>query len=174
VNSPRVVRLDNARWHGGERGTAPAIILWHSTRSHGSALDAISYLNSTTEKKASYGYVIDRDGTIYRMLNAEQVAWHAGDSDWPNPKVGDGTEDCRPNGGKSLNAVSLGICWANAPGEKLTPEQTTSGLWLAKVYIARYDIPVPLNLGHLEVSPGRKVDPDSLGFSMDEWRPFAP
>lgn len=104
------------------------------------------------------------------MCKVELVAYHAGDSAWPAPLVGDGTEDCRPNGGKSINAISLGICWANDDDERLTPQQTTSGLWLAKVYIARFNVPVSLNLGHREVSPGRKVDPNAIGFSMDDWR----
>lgn len=170
MTSPRVERLDNARHHGGERGAAPALIIWHTSRGHDSALGSIGYLNSTADKVASYHYVIDRDGVIYRMCRPEWVAYHAGDSAWPNPKVGDGTEECRPNGGKSVNAISLGFCFANSDEESLTAAQMASGLWLAKVYIARYDIDVGLNLGHNEVSPGRKIDPSALYFSMSEWR----
>lgn len=170
MTSPTVVRLDNAAHHGGERGAAPALIIWHTSRGKDSALGSINYLNTTADKVASYHYVIDRNGTIYRMCVPERVAYHAGDSAFPNPKVGDGTEDCRPNGGKSVNAISLGICWANDDSERLTAEQVTSGLWLAKVYIARYEIPVSLNLGHKEVSPGRKIDPSAIGFLMDDWR----
>lgn len=167
----RVRVLDNARHHGGERGAPPAIALWHTSRSRMSAREIIDYLNTTGERTASYHYVIDRDGSILRMCRPEWCAWHAGDSDWPHPIVGDGTEDCRPNGGKSVNAISLGFCFANADGEEITPAQRESGLWLAKVYSARYDIPPSMHLGHLEVSPGRKIDPEcALHFTMCDWR----
>lgn len=170
MRGPIVERLDNAVHHGGERGAGPSLMIWHTTRGRGTAREAIHYLNSTDDKKASYHYLIERDGTILRMLPPEKVAWACGDSAWPNPKVGDGTEECRPNGGKSVNAISLSIAWANDDSEKLTFEQIASGLWLAKIYIARYDIPLPLILGHREVSPGRKIDPNAIGFSMADWR----
>ena len=166
----RVTVLDNATHHGGERGAGPAEIIWHSTRSRMSARDLIEYLNTTKERIASYHYVIDRDGAIVRMCRPELVAWHAGDSAWPNPIVGDGTEECRPNGGHSVNAISLGFafCTKDDEGEQPTALQIESALWLAKVYMARYDIPPSLNLAHKEVSPGRKTDP--IGFDMDDWR----
>lgn len=167
----RVQLLDNARHHGGERGAGPAMLLWHTARSTMTARQIIDYLNSTNERTASYTYVIDRPGDILRMCRPEFVAWHAGDSAWPHPIPGDGTEECKPNHGKSVNAISLGICFANIDGEEITAEQKESGLWLAKVYMARYDIPPSLNLGHCEVSPRRKIDPECAGnFKMDDWR----
>lgn len=135
------------------------------------AREIIDYLNSTKERTASYTYVIDRPGGILRMCRPEWEAWHAGDSNWPHPKVGDGTEECRPNGGHSINAISLGFCFANADGEELTSDQRESGLWLAKVYSARYDMPPSMHLGHCEVSPGRKIDPEcAANFKMADWR----
>jgi N-acetyl-anhydromuramyl-L-alanine amidase AmpD len=166
----RVKILDNARHHGGERGH-PSMILWHTARGTGDAMSVIEYLNTTDERIGSYHYVIDRPGPIYRMCPVELCAYHAGDSAWPRPLRGDGTEECRPNGGKSVNAISLGFCFANADGEEITFEQHASALWLAKVYMSRYDIPPSLNLGHCEVSPGRKIDPECAGnFSMSAWR----
>lgn len=165
----RVRRLDSAVHHGGERGH-PSIILWHSARTRGNALSIVEYLNSTTERIASYHYLFDRDGLIYRMCRVELSAFHAGDSAWPHPIPGDGTEDCRPNNGKSLNAISLGFafCTKDDEGEQPTALQLESALWLAKVYMSRYDIPPSLNLAHKEVSPNRKTDP--IGFDMDAWR----
>lgn len=177
----RVRVLDNAVHHGGERGAGPAMIIWHSIRDKGGAESAIEYLNTTDEKVASYHYLIDRDGAIKRMCRPEWVAYHAGDSAWPHPKVGDGTESCKPNGGKSVNAISLGIAFCTdddgannrdeggaGDDEHITDKQRESGLWLAKVYMSRYDIPPSLNLGHKEVSPGRKTDP--IGLDMADWR----
>lgn len=166
----RVTILDNAAHHGGTRSADPSMIVWHSTRSRMTAREIIGYLNSTSDRTASYGYLIDRDGGIVRMTSPSLVAWHAGDSAWPHPIPGDGTEECRPNGGKSLNAISLGFafCTDDANGEQPTDLQIESALWLAKVYMARFDIPPSLNVAHKEVSPGRKTDP--IGFDMSAWR----
>jgi N-acetyl-anhydromuramyl-L-alanine amidase AmpD len=166
-----VLRMDDALWHGGDRSTDQiTLLVFHTTRDTGTFKSAMHYLNTTNEKKASYHYGIERDGQIIRMLPVEKIAWACGDSAWPRPIPGDGTEDCKPNGGKSVNAVSISIAWANADTEKLTVQQTAAGLWLAKVYWARCGIPVAKMLGHKEVSPGRKVDPNAVGFSMDDWR----
>lgn len=104
------------------------------------------------------------------MCRPELCAWHAGDSAWPHPIPGDGTEDCKPNGGKSVNAISIGIafCTEDEAGEQPDALQLESGLWLAKVYSSRYDVPPSLHRSHAEVSPGRKTDP--IGLDMADWR----
>jgi len=164
----RVKILDNAVHHGGARPADPSLIVWHGTEGD-SAMSSIEYLNTTTDKSASYTYVIERDGIMYRMTSPALVAWHAGDSAWPHPVVATAGNQ-KPNGGRSVNAISLGVAFANkGDGEPLTLEQRASGLWLAKVYIARFDIPIALNLIHAEVSPGRKTD--TLSFMTgDQWR----
>jgi N-acetyl-anhydromuramyl-L-alanine amidase AmpD len=165
----RVRILDNAKHHGGERGH-PSMIVWHSTRSRMTAEEVVGYLNTTTERNASYHYLLDRDGLIWRMCPVELCAWHAGDSAFPHPIPGDGTEDCKPNGGRSVNAISLGFafCTMDKEGEQPTALQIESALWLAKVYMRRYDLPPSLNVAHKEVSPGRKTDP--IGLDMNDWR----
>lgn len=164
----RVVVLDNAVHHGSGRPADPSIILWHATEGD-SARSSIDYLNTTKDKVASYAYVIDRDGLIYRMTHPGLIAYHAGDSWWPNPKVATSQNPDHPNG-RSINTFSLGIAFANkGDGEALTLEQRASGLWLGKVYINKYGILIGLNLGHYEVSPGRKTDPKPA-VDMNDWR----
>jgi N-acetylmuramoyl-L-alanine amidase len=157
----RVVRLDNATHHGGVRVGPALYLIFHDTEGE-SALSSIHYLNTTTEKVASYHYVIERNGTIYRMVDSSSVAWHAGDSAWPSPAY------FPPgNGGSSLNRVSIGIAWANrGNGEPLTPQQLESGLWLTTVFPG---VPLERIRGHYEVSPGRKFDPAKT-MNMDDWR----
>ena len=171
MTGPIVKRLDTALWHGGDRSTDQiSLFVWHTTRAKESFMASMHYLNTTNDKKASYHYGIERTGEIIRMLPVEKIAWACGDSAWPHPIRGDGTEDCRPNGGRSVNGISISAAWANDDSEKLTLEQIAAGLWLAKVYWARCGIPVSHMVGHREVSPGRKIDPNPQGFSMDDWR----
>jgi N-acetyl-anhydromuramyl-L-alanine amidase AmpD len=164
----RVRLKDDAKHHAGERGAPPAMLIWHTSRDPHDAKWIMHYLDVVRPDPASYHFLIDRDGTISRSCRPEWVAYHAGDSAWPHPIPGNGTEECRPNKGHTLNPISLGISWMNQDGEDLTFEQVESGLWLAKVYMERYDIPPSLNLGHKEVSPRRKPDP--VGVDMDVWR----
>lgn len=161
----RVRKLDNARYHGGARSQPVLYLIYHATEGD-SAASSIGWLNrdlpeSERYKKASYGYIIDRDGTIVRMTPPNLVAYHAGDSAWPHPIY-------HPpgNGGHSLNPVSIGIAWANRDdGEPLTASQLESGLWLSTVW----NVPLGRILGHYEISPGRKQDP-AAAINMDDWR----
>lgn len=151
----RVTRLDNAVHHGGERAAKPTLIIMHCTEGE-SAQSSIDYLNHTSDKKASYHYLIDRNGDMLRMCPPETVAYHAGDSAWPNPKPAT-RDNQKPNGG-SVNARSLGIAWAN-DGEQITDAQLESALWLVGTFMDKYLIPPSKVLGHYEVSPNRKHDP---------------
>jgi hypothetical protein len=102
------------------------------------------------------------------MCRPEFVAWHAGDSAWPHPIPGDGTEECRPNHGRSVNAISLGFAFCLEDNEPMPELMRESSLWTVELYMRQHDIPPSLNLGHKEVSPNRKPDP--VGLDMDAWR----
>lgn len=162
----RVQVLDNARYHGHERALSDVLYLVYHATAGDSARSSIGWLNRdlTPEehnKKASYHYIIDRDGSIVRMCKPTIVAYHAGDSAYPFP-----VHFPPGNGGHSLNATSIGIAWANRDdGEPLTAAQLESGLWLATVY----NVPLARIVGHYEISPGRKVDP-AAALHMDDWR----
>lgn len=162
----RVTRLDSAVHHGPVRASAPTILLMHTTEGD-SAQSSIDYLNSTHDKKASYHYLIDRDGTMLRMTRPDIIAYHAGDSAWPDPVPATPENPERPNGGRSINAQSLGFAWAHRTGESLTSAQVESALWLCSVYAQLYNVPVDHVLGHYEASPGRKQDPKS---AIEMWQ----
>lgn len=141
------------------------MIVLHCTAGE-SAMSSIEYLNTTRGTVASYHHVIDRDGTIYRMCPVTYVAYHAGDSAWPNP-----VSYPPGNGGRSVNSRSIGIAWANRDdGEPLTRPQVESALWLCSLYVSTNHVSVDLILAHREVSPGRKVDPVPEAMPMDVWR----
>lgn len=161
-----VVRLDNALHHGARRTVEPSMIVIHTTDGD-SALSSIQYLNTTRDKIASYHYVVDRDGKMYRMTDPNFVAYHAGDSKWPDP-IRATQANPKPNGGHSVNNCSLGVAWANR-GEPLTTQQIASGLWLCSLFHEMYDIEIARILGHYEVAPGRKTDP-MPAMEMNHWR----
>lgn len=96
-------------------------------------------------------YVIDRDGTIYQLVDESKRAWHAGVSRW-----GKITED--------LNSHSIGIefqCPAVSDTElgTFTSEQIESGLLLCQEIIERHHIPLCNVVAHSDIAPERKIDP---------------
>lgn len=169
----RVIHLDNAKYTGGIFTTLPQYIVWHCTDG-GSALEAIHWLNrDNSTDPASYHYVIDTDGTIYRMCQTSVVAYHAGKSWWPEP-VTYHRDKPQQFETRSLNRYSFGIAFANTDMERasLTREQVSSGQWLGRTIMdmTMAKIPPEANLGHREVAPGRKADPSPLVLSMAWWR----
>jgi N-acetyl-anhydromuramyl-L-alanine amidase AmpD len=169
----RVKWIDEARWNGGLRSLSDIqYIIAHDTAApgRGSFMSSLRYLNETLDKKASYHYGIERDGDIPRMLHPKYIAWGCGDSAWPNPVRATPANPNRPNGGRSLNPIAISIAWANeGNGEPLTPEQIESGLWIFRFWMDKLDLPPSRVLGHYEISPGRKPDPE-LCMPMPTWR----
>ena len=102
--------------------------------------------------KVSAHYVIDEDGTVWRLVDEGRRAWHAGVSFWQ------GTEN--------VNAVSIGIELVN-PGHEWGyrgfPEPQMAALeTLGRALLERHPIPADRVVGHADVAPLRKQDPGEL------------
>jgi len=96
--------------------------------------------------QVSAHYVICKDGTIHHMLNDYFRAWHAGISKW-------GTLT-------DLNSSSIGIELDNNGFEPFPDPQLNSLIRLLDTLKRKYSIPVSNFLGHSDISPRRKVDPN--------------
>lgn len=164
-----VTRLDNAVHHGGPFGVQPDLIILHINEGDTFA-SSIEYLNTTEDKQASYHYGIERDGAIGRMCDPALIAYHAGDSAWPNPVRATPANPDHPNAG-SVNHRAIGICWANSGnGEQLlTSAQLESAHWLCALFMGLHGIPLERVRGHYEIAPGRKRDP-LPAIDMDTYR----
>jgi N-acetylmuramoyl-L-alanine amidase len=97
------------------------------------------------ETEVSAHYLVAKDGTLYRMVDESQRAWHAGDGCWA------GHED--------INSRSLGIELDNdGRGRFDEPLMTTLEALLAEL-LDRHDLPAKSVIGHSDMAPGRKQDP---------------
>ena len=96
--------------------------------------------------KVSAHYVIGKDGTIYHMLNDYFRAWHAGISKWGN--------------NLDINSSSIGIELDNNGKEPFDSAQINSLLTLLEKLKSTYEIPVANFIGHGDIAPKRKVDPN--------------
>jgi len=96
--------------------------------------------------QVSAHYVICKDGTLYHMLNDYLRAWHAGSAKWGNLT--------------DINSASIGIEIDNNGKDFFTEAQlnTLTGL-LANLKKA-HNIPTANFIGHGDIAPGRKIDPN--------------
>jgi len=96
--------------------------------------------------QVSAHYVICKDGTIHHMLNDYLRAWQAGNSKW-----GQNTD---------INSSSIGIELDNNGFETFTELQINSLLRVLNSLKKSYNIPAANFIGHSDIAPGRKVDPN--------------
>ncbi|WP_069659478.1 N-acetylmuramoyl-L-alanine amidase [Arcticibacter eurypsychrophilus] len=98
--------------------------------------------------QVSAHYVICKDGTVHHMLNDYFRAWHAGNSKW-------GSET-------DINSASIGIELDNNGTEAFSESQISSLMQLLAVLKTNYKIPTANFIGHSDIAPGRKVDPNAF------------
>lgn len=96
--------------------------------------------------QVSSHYVICKDGTVHHMLNDLLRGHHAGVSKWGNAT--------------DLNSSSIGIEIDNNGYEVFTNEQIASLLLVLDRLKKAYNIPAANFIGHADIAPGRKVDPN--------------
>ncbi|MHC8384492.1 N-acetylmuramoyl-L-alanine amidase [Pseudomonas sp. LB3P14] len=116
-------------------------------------------LQLLTHGDVSSHYLIgdDKGATIYKLMDENLRAWHAGESEW--------------QGRTWLNSSSIGIEIVN-PGFKDTPtgrlwypyseDQVQSLIVLLKDISKRYAINPRSIIGHSDIAPLRKLDPGPL------------
>lgn len=101
----------------------------------------------TTDKtQVSAHYLICKDGTLHHMLNDYLRAWHAGVAKWGNET--------------DLNSSSLGIEIDNNGMDAFSEAQLNTLLGLLSTIKKNYNIPAANFIGHGDIAPGRKVDPN--------------
>jgi len=96
--------------------------------------------------KVSAHYVIGRDGRVVQMLNDYDRAWQAGKSKW-----GSVTD---------INSSSIGIELDNNGRETFSDAQINALLVLLDTLKTKYYIPQLNFIGHADIAPSRKDDPN--------------
>ena len=96
--------------------------------------------------QVSAHYVICKDGTVHHMLNDYLRAWHAGLVKWGNLT--------------DVNSASIGIEIDNNGFETFTQPQVISLLQLLDTLKRKFSIPTANFIGHSDIAPTRKVDPN--------------
>ena len=122
----------------------PNFVILHHTAQNSCEQTLTTF--TTKKSQVSAHYLICKDGTVHHMLNDYLRAWQAGVSRW-----GSATD---------INSISIGIEIDNNGFEPFTDEQINSLLQLLDRLKKAYNIPTANFIGHADIAPGRKVDPN--------------
>ena len=122
----------------------PNFVIIHHTAQN--SCDQTLKTFTLTRTKVSAHYVICRDGKVYHMLNDYLRAWHAGIGTWGNDT--------------DVNSSSIGIELDNNGFEVFAEPQINSLIILLKHLKQSYNIPQANFIGHADIAPTRKNDPD--------------
>lgn len=122
----------------------PNFVVIHHTAQNSCAQTLETFTLPRTQVSAHY--VICKDGTVHHMLNDLLRAHHAGVSKWGN--------------NIDLNSSSIGIEIDNNGFEPFSDAQINSLLGLLGRLKKAYTIPTANFMGHADIAPGRKVDPN--------------
>lgn len=128
-------------------------IVMHTTGG-GTAEGTLSWFEQT-ESRVSSHVVIDKDGTIWRCVPDDQIAWHAGKSQlWRDTRV---------------NLFSLSVELVGVDVHTYPPAQLDAAAqWVAEKSI-QFQVPLNRIVGHADVALpyGRKTDPEN--FPWHQW-----
>ena len=122
----------------------PNFVIIHHTAQNSCAQTLNTFTTQLTQVSAHY--VICKDGSVHHMLNDYMRAWHAGVSRWGNDA--------------DINSSSIGIELDNNGFETFTDTQLNSLVNLLAALKKQYNIPTANFIGHADIAPTRKNDPN--------------
>jgi len=124
----------------------PNFIILHHTAQASTDQTIRTFILKSTGTSAHY--IIGRDGKLVHMVNDYLRANHAGVGKWGNEA--------------DLNSSSLGIEIDNNGNEPYSDAQINSLISLLSVLTKKYNIPAANIIGHSDISPKRKIDPNKF------------
>ena len=138
---------------GDRRGKRVDLIVLHYT-AMASAAEALARLCDPSPEVSAH-YLIDRDGTVFHLVDEAMRAWHAGAGEW--------------GGEGDVNSRSIGIELQNTGSEPFAEPQMAALEGLLSDLLGRHALPPRAVIAHSDMAPDRKGDP---GARFD-WRRLA-
>ncbi|MEJ7626344.1 MAG: N-acetylmuramoyl-L-alanine amidase [Ferruginibacter sp.] len=144
------VKADSVKYPRDWAGTTnfgmrkPNFVILHHTAQNSCEETLKTFTLQRTQ--VSSHYIICKDGTLHHMLNDYLRAWHAGSSKWGNLT--------------DINSASIGIEIDNNGKDTFSLAQINTLLGLLGNLKKAHVIPSANFIGHGDIAPGRKVDPN--------------
>ena len=128
----------------------PNFVIIHHTAQKSTDQTIRTFTLKSTQTSAHY--VIGRDGKVVHMVNDYLRANHAGVAKWGNET--------------DLNSCSLGIELDNNGDEPYSDSQISSLVSLLSTLKKKYNIPAANFIGHADIAPKRKPDPNKFPWKV--------
>jgi hypothetical protein len=151
----RVFARDRPSFQKYEWRSGIAGIVYHTTESHVGAFEpgqtatqtnAGQWTLSDIQKRRCYNYVIDRYGRVWRVVEEDSVAWHAGRSIWADPS------GIYVDVNDSFLGISFEAQTYDESQATATPAQVHSAKALTEMLRSKYKIPSYNCATHAQVS----------------------
>lgn len=154
MSYPNIIPCKSPNYRKGPKNRKITCVVLHATATSG--LQSPKEWLCDPASQVSSHFLIDLDGTIYQLVDDNDIAWHAGVSEW--------------KGQDNVNDFSIGIELVNANDGKMPypPEQLSSLVGLVAEICEVNNITATDVIGHRDIAPGRKTDP--AGFPFDDFR----
>lgn len=124
----------------------PRLVVIHHTEMD-NAESALKVLQTRNKQgRVSAHYLIANNGKLYQLVADNQRAWHAGAGSWK------GVDD--------INSISIGIELDNNGSEPFEERQILALIRLLDDLCTRFNIPRDAIIGHADLAPTRKRDPN--------------
>ena len=124
----------------------PNYVILHHTAQNSTEQTVRTFTLARTQ--VSSHYVVGRDGKVVQMVNDYLRAQHAGAGKWGS--------------NRDLNSSSIGIEIDNNGSEPYSDIQIESVIKLLLELKTRYNIPAENFIGHADIAPTRKPDPNNF------------
>ena len=134
------------------QGVTPSFIILHYTGMKTGAEALARLVDPNPGTRVSAHYLVEEDGRIFRLVDEDKTAWHAGKSYWA------GQQNLNPHS-IGIEIVNPGHEWGYRPFPVVQMESVAE---LCRDIIGRNRIPASNILGHSDVAPSRKQDPGEL------------
>lgn len=115
---------------------------------HCSAFKAEDAIKTYEDNEVSAHYIIDLDGTIVKLVDENDRAWHAGK-----------TAFWKTEGSINSRSIGIEICNLSLGQEPYNDEQIEKLMFFCQKLIRKYNIKPQNIVGHSDVAPKLKADP---------------
>lgn len=147
MNYPLAIPFPSNNYNERPTGVIPNAIVLHATV--GEAAPSLNWL-ANPQSYVSVHYLIDRDGTVYQMVDESKRAWHAGSSFYDNLS--------------DWNNFSIGIEMVNRNDgvDPYDPPLVESARKLCVYLVGKYHISPDMIVSHAMISLVGKSDPKNF------------
>ncbi len=158
---PRSSRFDPSPDFKSNEDRARIVDLMVIHCTEGAFAGAVTFLTAKDDHLVSAHYAVSKAGDLVQMVGENDVAYHAG-----------GTKEKPASwlGRENINGRSIGVELENKDDgvDPYTPVQLAVLLWLVLRTCRRFSLTAAQIVGHADVDPGRKNDPN--GFPWGQFR----